>query len=151
MYDSTQFFLEQGLYAQAVERARALRLSESAAWGVDLGPLAAVLAGDLAEVDAWAELAETSQTSGQLALGLRDAARGQYAEAARRLRAMDKEHLWYDLSWTAHPKPGLKLPEAAQPAFERFLETFTRAYGDADMKALGESVDTFAAELEKLH
>ncbi|MDP1823611.1 MAG: serine/threonine-protein kinase [Archangium sp.] len=150
LHDSMALHLELGLFAEATQRARRLRESESAPWGVEMGPLAAVMAGNLAEVDAWEPLLGQSQSAGPLALGLRDAARGQYAGAARHLRAVKTERLWYDISWTPHPAPALELPEAARPAFSRFLGDFTRAYGTADMKGLVESVEGLAAALEAL-
>lgn len=87
MYDSTLFFLEHGLFEKALERTRKLRQTGSADWGKELGPLAAVLAGDLQEVDAWRPIAKSSTTAGQLAFGLREAARGDYAAAAKHVRA----------------------------------------------------------------
>jgi hypothetical protein len=149
-YDSALFFLEQGLFDEAVARTRTLRESSMAAWGLELGPLSAVLAGDLDEVDAWGPHLEKSQTGGRLARGLREAARGDYAQAARWLRAVNRERLWYDISWAARPAPKLVLPEAARPAFARFLGDFTRAYGAADMKALGSALDELASALEAL-
>lgn len=150
LFDSVLLFLEQGLFAEANQRARTMREGTSAAWALEVGPLVAVMAGDLAEVDAWEPLLSSSESGGPLALGLRDAARGQYAAAARHLRAVKQERLWYDISWTPHPAPALEMPPAARPAFERFLGDFTRAYGAADMKALGASVDALAAALEAL-
>lgn len=66
------------------------------------------------------------------------------------MRAVRKDRLWYDIAWTPHPQPALKLPEAAQPGFERFLASFSKAYGDSDMRAIGDSLDALAAELEAL-
>jgi len=150
LYDATLMYLEQGLYVEATSRAHALRLSDQATWGREVGPLAAVLAGDLAEVDAWAPLMAGAETGGPLALGLREAARGRYPEAARQLRAVKGARLWYDISWTAHPRPRLELPVEARPAFERFLTDFTRAYGAADMEALSGSIEALAVALEAL-
>ncbi|MDP1822268.1 MAG: serine/threonine-protein kinase [Archangium sp.] len=150
LYDSIILFLEQGLYDQSVRRARVLRNSEMAVWGKEIGPLAAVLAGDLEEVDAWGPLLEKSETGGLLALGLREAARGNYAEAARRLRAVNRERLWYDISWAAKPQPKFVLPEAARPAGERFIADFTKAYGAADMAGLGSALDELAEAFDAL-
>ena len=149
-YDSLGMFMEQGRYTQAAARARLLRLGASASWGVELGPLAAVLAGDLAEVAAWEPLMEEAQTGGRLALGLREAAQGHFPEAARHLRAVKGGRIWYEIFWAAHPRPALELPPAARPAFERFLVDFTRAYGAADMKGLDEAIAALATALEAL-
>ena len=150
IYDSAVIFLEQGRYAEATSRTRLLRQSEMAGWAQEMGPLSAVLAGDLDEVDAWAPFREKSDRGGRLAFGLREAARGNYAEAARLLRGVDRERLWYAISWAAHPEPKLVVPESARPAYERFLVDFTRAYGAADMKGLGLALDELASALEAL-
>ena len=93
---------------------------------------------------------DKSQTGGQLALGLREAARANYAEAASHLRAVKSEKLWYDIAWAPHPQPKLELPPAARPAFERFLADFTKAYGAADMQGLGAALEQLASSLEAL-
>jgi hypothetical protein len=150
LYDATILFLELGRYEEAMSRGRALRRTESASWGIELAPLAAVLAGDLEEFDAWAPLLTKTEAGGRLALGLREAAAGRYLDAARHLRAVQRENLWGRISWTAHPKPKLELPVVARPAFQRFLADFTGAYGAADMKRLSTAIDDFAAALEAL-
>lgn len=149
-YDSVVLFVEHGLYAEAAARARRLRQGDAAASGIEVGPLAAVLAGDLDEVDAWRPLAADAVTAGQLAFGLREAARGDYAAAARHVRAVDAARLWFDVSWTPHPRPALKLSPEAQPAFERFLTDFTKAYGLVDMKGIAGALQQLAADFDVL-
>jgi tRNA A-37 threonylcarbamoyl transferase component Bud32 len=148
-YDAMLMFLEQGLYAEATMRASALREGD-ASWARDLGPLAAALAGNFDELERWRPLIQKAESGAPLALGLREAARGEYALAAKYLRSVKTERLWYDISWAAHPEPKLELPPAARSAWERFLVDFTKAYGAADMKALGAAVEALAAALEAL-
>ncbi|MGV3622327.1 MAG: serine/threonine-protein kinase [Archangium sp.] len=150
LYDAVLLAFEHGRLERSKERARALRSTDVASWGKEIGPLAAAFAGDLAEVDAWAPLAQDAVGAGQLGLGLREAARGDYAAAATHVRAVDGERIWFDLAWPAHPRPALKLPPEAQPAFERFSERFTRAYGAADMNEIHDTLEALATDFEAL-
>ncbi|MFZ5443102.1 MAG: serine/threonine-protein kinase [Myxococcota bacterium] len=149
-YDSMLLHVEQGRFTEAMERARRLRLGNATSWALEMGPLAAVLAGDLAEVDAWEPHLAEAHSTGRLALGLRELARGRFAAAARHLRSVKTERLWYDTSWPAHATPALELPDAARPAFTQFIADFTRAYGAADHPGLARAVDELARAAEAL-
>lgn len=149
-YDSMLFAFERGDFAAASTRALALR-AETPTWTDELGPLAAALAGDLDTVDSWAELTGEGTTGAPLALALTEAARGHFTQAAAHLRRIDRARLWYDISWPPHAVVGLRMSPRAQPAFDVFLRDFTSAYGEADMKRLGDSVESFAQALESLH
>jgi hypothetical protein len=146
-FDAMLFAFENGDFQTASLHSKWLRAHDSESWAVEMGPLAAALAGDLAGVDGWSE---SSAGGAQLGRALRDVSRGDFGAASRALRAIDQKLLWYQISWTPHPKPALVVPPAARAAFERFMRDFTRSYGAADMKALGASVDAFAAELDAL-
>ncbi len=149
-YDAMVASFERGDFEEAHRFAIELRSRDAAAWATEMGPLAAALSGQLDEVDAWAPLVTGGGTGSRVALGLRDAARGRYRDAARTLRSIDAQKLWFDISWSPHPAVSLKLPAAAQPSFEIFLADFTRAYGAADMPALGASVEQLASALDAL-
>jgi eukaryotic-like serine/threonine-protein kinase len=150
IYDAMVMYLELGLYAESTHRARQLRESGDVGWARDVGPLAAVLAGDFAEVDAWEPLPGAAFTGAPLALGFRDVSLGHYASAARHLRAVKPGRVWYDIAWTPHPRPRFEVPPEARPAWDRFLTNFTRQYREADMEALDATIAAFATELEAL-
>jgi hypothetical protein len=76
--------------------------------------------------------------------------RGDTHGAADGLRALARPQLWFLLPWTPRPSPAIQVPAGARPAWSRFLEDFTKAYGAADDAALNQSVLDFAAALEAL-
>lgn len=147
-YDAMVFALERGEFAQAHEYATVLRTKGPNDWAATLGPFIGALAGELDALDAY----DPAVGGGPALLGfaLRDVSRGQYREAAKRVRAAKRPSLWFDLSWCPHPKPALQVPAAARPAYERFLSEFTVAYGIASPQGLDTTLDHFADALDAL-
>jgi hypothetical protein len=146
LHDALWAAFEQGDFVTAsrlAERLREHHLNDD----LELGDLATVLSGRELPTDS----DPTSNTAPLLlARALQDAAHGRFAEAAINLHAIEYETVWYQMSWTPHPRPALTLPAGAQPAFETFLTDFTGAYGEADAKKLGASIEALATAFEQL-